>query len=206
MNREYVIWDGVMIALLIIDMQEVLFQGEPARFDAAGVIQRIDRLAAAVRAARGMVVFIQHEDKGAFKPGTEGWEILPALTRLDADVVVGKRACDAFYETGLDEMLTRAGVRQVIVTGCATDFCVDTTIRAAASRDFEVVVATDGHTTKDRPHLGAQAIIQHHNWMWANLILPEREVSVMPTVEILAWLESPRPDAEGANGSEQSIG
>ena len=51
-------------------------------------------------------------------------------------------------------------------TGSATDFCVDTTVRAAASRDYEVALIADGHTTRDRPHLEAAAIIQHHNWMW----------------------------------------
>ena len=178
-----------MIALLIVDMQNVLFQGEPARYDASGVIQRIERLAAAVRAVGGMVVFVQHEDDGPFEPGSEGWEILAALTRQDSDVVVGKGACDAFYQTGLADLLLDAGVRELIVTGCATDFCVDTTIRVAASLDFEVVVAGDGHTTKDRPHLGAEEIIRHHNWMWENLILPEREVKVMTTAEILTWLE-----------------
>lgn len=177
-----------MIALLIIDMQQACFQVEPARFDAVGVIQRIDRLAQAVRETGGMVIFVQHEDEGPYAPGSPGWRILPALTRLETDVVVGKQACDAFYKTALAELLLDAGVRQVIVTGCATDFCVDTTIRAAASLDFEVVVAADGHTTKDRPHLGAGEIIRHHNWMWENLILPDGEVKVVPTGDVLAWL------------------
>ncbi len=177
-----------MIAFLIVDMQKVLFQGNPPRYDAEGVIQRVNQIATAVREVGGMVVFVQHEDPGPFTPGTEGWEILPELTRLDADVVVGKQACDAFYETGLADLLVRVGVSQVIITGCATDFCVDTTIRAAASHDFEVVVAADGHTTRDRPHLKAEEIIRHHHWMWENLILPNREVKVMPTAEILAWL------------------
>jgi nicotinamidase-related amidase len=71
------------------------------------------------------------------------------------------------------------------VTGCATDFCVDTTVRAAASRDYEVVVVADGHTTRDRPHLDAASIIEHHNWMWENLILPRSQVRVVPTEELL---------------------
>jgi len=52
-----------MIALLIIDMQVGLFEGDPPRDDADGVIRRINEIARVVRAL-GMVIFIQHEDDG----------------------------------------------------------------------------------------------------------------------------------------------
>jgi nicotinamidase-related amidase len=80
----------------------------------------------------------------------------------------------------LADVLDRNGVEQIIVTGYATDFCVDTTIRAAASTNYQVGVVSDGHTTKDRLHLDAESIIRHHNWMWENLILPRDEAMVMP--------------------------
>ena len=50
------------IASIIIDMQVGLFENI-ARFDAEGVIQRINAISEAVRAASGAVIFIQHEDK-----------------------------------------------------------------------------------------------------------------------------------------------
>jgi len=157
-----------MIALLVIDMQVGLFEGDPPRDDADGVIRRINEVAKVVRATGGMVIFIQHEDDGGLKRDTQGWEILPILERTDTDLLVRKQACDSFYETELADLLEQHGARQLIITGCATDFCVDTTIRAAASRNYEVVVVKDGHTTKDRPHLDAKSIITHHNWMWEN--------------------------------------
>jgi len=157
-----------MIALLVIDMQVGLFEGDPPRDDADGVIRRINEVAKVVRATGGMVIFIQHEDDGGLKRDTQGWEILPILERTDTDLLVRKQACDSFYETELADLLEQHGARQLIITGCATDFCVDTTIRAAASRNYEVVVVKDGHTTKDRSHLDAKSIITHHNWMWEN--------------------------------------
>jgi nicotinamidase-related amidase len=179
-----------MRAMLVIDMQVGLFEGEPPRHDADGVVQRINAIARDVRATGGIVIFIQHEDDGALEQETEGWEILPSLERMDSDPLVRKQACDSFYETELDNLLEKQGVQQVIVTGCATDFCVDTTIRAAASRDYQVVVVADGHTTKDRPHLDAASIIRHHNWMWENLILPRNEVQVLPAASVIKWLQS----------------
>jgi nicotinamidase-related amidase len=181
-----------MIVLLIVDMQVGLFEGHPPRHDADGVVQRINAVARAVRAAGGGVVFIQHDDPrgGVLEPETAGWKILPVLERTHKDPVVRKRACDSFYETGLQDLLEKHGARQLIVTGCATDFCVDTTVRAAASRDYEVVVVADGHTTKDRPHLDAVSIIRHHNWMWENLILPTSQVKVLPAASIVSDLIS----------------
>ena len=48
-----------MDALLIVDMQVGLLSGEP-KHDLPGVIDRINRLAANVRAQSGLVIFIQH--------------------------------------------------------------------------------------------------------------------------------------------------
>ena len=69
---------------------------------------------------------------------------------------------------------------------------MDTTIRAAASRDYEVVVAEDGHTTADRPHVDAVSVIRHHNWLWENLIHPKVQVQVLPASRIIGQMSAPR--------------
>jgi hypothetical protein len=73
---------------------------------------------------------------------------------------------------------------------------MDTTVRAAASRDYEIVVVEDGHTTADRPHMDSVSVIRHHNWVWKNLILPRRQVTVLPATSVIAQIESnvPQPD------------
>jgi nicotinamidase-related amidase len=181
-----------MNALLVIDMQVGLFGEESPRHDAEGVVDRINALARAVRQAGGLVVFIQHDGPrgDTFEPGTDGWQLLPSLERLAGDPVVHKRACDAFYETDLSKLLQEHDARQLIVTGCATDFCVDTTVRAAASRDYELIVVEDGHTTADRPHVDAVSVMRHHNWVWQNLIHPKRRIDVLPTTGVISRLEA----------------
>jgi nicotinamidase-related amidase len=180
-----------VIALLVVDMQVGLFEGHLPRWDADGVIQRINAVAKAVRAVGGIVIFVQHDDPqgGILEPGTDGWKILPALERTDRDPVVRKQACDSFYETELPDILEHHNAQELIVTGCATDFCVDTTVRAAASRDYQVVVVADGHTTGDRPHLDAVSIIDHHNWMWENLILPRSQVKVLSAADLVRQIQ-----------------
>jgi len=181
-----------VVALLVIDMQVGLFDGSPSRYDADGVVDRINILSNAIRLSGGMVIFIQHDGPpgDTFEPGTAGWEILPALKRENKDIVVHKQACDAFCETGLSNILEGGHVKQLLVTGCATDFCVDTTIRAAMSLDYEVIVVEDAHTTADRPHLDAISVIRHHNWVWENLIHPRNSVKVVSTGNIIDGMQS----------------
>ncbi|WP_089934325.1 cysteine hydrolase family protein [Candidatus Entotheonella palauensis] len=175
-----------MNALLIIDLQ-VGAPDDPPRLDLARVMERINQLAQATRESDGLVIFIQHDGPPGHRlePQTPGWELLPELDRCPADVIVRKRASDAFYETGLDEVLKQHGVDQLLVTGCASEMCVDTAIRAAASRGYQVVAASDGHTTREKPHLDAAAIITHHNWVWEHLIMPDREVKVLSSSQLL---------------------
>ena len=173
------------ITMLVVDMQQGLFDQAP-RFDAAGVVERINRLTERVRAANGTVLFIQHDGPNGdpLEPGTWGWEILGTLDRSENDPVIRKTACDAFLGTGLADTLSRLKATTLVITGCATDFCVDTTLRSATSRGFDVLVPTDCHTTADRPHLDAETIIAHHNFMWENLILPGDPVKALPAGDI----------------------
>lgn len=177
-----------MVALLVIDMQVGSFVEPMPRHDAEGVVQRINALAEAVRASGGAVIFIQHDGPAGtpFEPGSDGWRLLPTLRREADDIVVHKRACDAFCETDLASVFAERALTRAIVSGCATDFCVDTTVRAALSLDYDVTVVEDGHTTADRPHADAATLIRHHNWVWENLIHPRRSVRVVPAERIVS--------------------
>lgn len=143
----------------------------PARpcADSDGVTSRIRDAADHVRRQGGRIIFVQHADQDA-PAGSGAWQIVPGLPLKTGDIKLDKTSCDAFAATSLAEQL--AGTRTLYVSGFATEFCVDTTIRAAASRGFQVVALADAHTTSDRPHLDAKAIIAHHNWIWAGMAVP----------------------------------
>lgn len=175
-----------MKALLVVDMQVGCFSGEPPRWDRDGVVGRINALARALRPL-GLVVFIQHTSAAdGYERGSESWKLLPTLDVLPGDSVVEKTACDSFLETNLEALLRERGVSELAVVGCATDFCVDTTVRSAASHGFEVVVPSDAHTTRDRPYAKAEVVRAHHNYVWADFLLPrQRKIRVLPTAALL---------------------
>ena len=173
-----------MDALIIVDMQVGLLNGAP-KHDLPGVIARIDRLAGAVRGRSGRVVWVQHCGPAGddFAPGEPGWAFLPELGRRADDLTVHKSFNDAFAGTTLADLLNSLAPDRLMVSGWATDFCVDATVRGAASRNYDVVAVADGHTLSDRPHLDAPAVIGHHNWVWANLIA-RRSIRVCPAAEL----------------------
>ena len=73
--------------LLVIDMQVALFAGS-TKWDAGGLMSRINRLARAIRRSGGHVIFVRHTaESGDFKADTPGWQILPELDVDEQDVL-----------------------------------------------------------------------------------------------------------------------
>ncbi|MBL8701891.1 MAG: cysteine hydrolase [Alphaproteobacteria bacterium] len=151
-------------ALLVIDVQRALFDPEPRPLDADAVIRRINGLAAAARAVRSPVIFVQHETAdGALVHGGEGWQLERRLEVQPDDQRLHKTTPDAFQRTGLERLLRKVGMTRVVICGYATEFCIDTTARRAAGLGFDVVLVADAHTTHDKPHATAEQIRLHHN-------------------------------------------
>lgn len=168
-------------ALIIIDMQRGVFATQ--RYDAAGLVVRLNRLARNIRENSGRVIWVQHQD-ATFKTGSAPWQLLPELDVQFEDIRMEKTACDGFYGSPLMRILTDLAPGRAIFTGCATDFCVDTTVRTATTAGLPVWVPSDGHTTSDRPHASAQTIIAHHNFIWSDILAVNGPVRVAPCREI----------------------
>ena len=173
-------------ALVIIDMQEGSFTPRTKRHDTAGLVARLNTLAGAVRSAGGAVIFVQHDGPAGdpHHPDESGWHLLPELDKRTGDLVVRKTACDSFLGTTLEDTLAANAIERVIVTGCATDYCVDTTVRSALALGYATVAPADGHTTSHRAHFAAQQIIAHHNSIWADFIAPGGPALVCACVDV----------------------
>ena len=174
-----------MDVIIVVDMQMGLLNGPP-KLDLQGVIGRINLLTAIVRKQSGKVIWVRHCGKAGegFERHTEGWSFLPELSRCPKDLVVEKTLNDPFVRTSLQETLARIAPDRVLVAGWATDSCVDATVRSAISNDYHVVVVSDGHTVSDRPHLDATTVIQHHHWVWGDLIT-NRSVRILTTNQLI---------------------
>jgi ureidoacrylate peracid hydrolase len=70
-------------------------------------------------------------------------DIVDELTPHAVDVVLYKTRYSGFYGTDLDGILRSRGVKSLIVTGCTTSICVESTIRDAMFRDYRCVLVED---------------------------------------------------------------
>ena len=176
-------------ALLVIDMQKGSFTPKTPRFDTYGVIKRINELSTLFRELNYPVIYIQHDGTGtgAFEKNATDWENLDDLKVESTDIRIDKYANDVFYKSELHSKLNELKVSELFMTGCATDFCVESTIQSALTKDYNITVVKDGHTTGDRPHLKAEQVIEHYNWVWQNMIPTNRQIKVETTEQILRF-------------------
>jgi nicotinamidase-related amidase len=79
-----------------------------------------------------------------YETGRESADIVPELAPAPDELIVAAHTYDKFYGTPLDLALRSRDVRYLIVTGVVTDICVNSTITAAATRDYRVTAVTDG--------------------------------------------------------------
>lgn len=167
-------------ALLIIDMQKGVVA---EAYDRDTVIANINALLDCARAAAVPVVWIQHHGD-ELPQGSEEWEYIPELARLDAEPLVHKAYGDSFEGTDLESLLAGAGIGRLVVAGAQTDACIRSTIHGAFTRGYDVILVGDAHTTDDLTQWGApapEAVIAHTNLYWRFQTAPGRTASVEET-------------------------
>jgi nicotinamidase-related amidase len=90
--------------------------------------------------------------------GMPGVQVMPQVWREGDWLVDTKKRYDCFIGTDLDFMLRAHGVNTLYVTGVNTNSCVLSTVAAACSRDYAVVVVEDCVDTMDGPALHDAAL------------------------------------------------
>jgi nicotinamidase-related amidase len=179
-------------ALVIIDVQNGLLDGrggdrpEETSHAMDATIGRIAGLLDRARAAGIPVIYIQHDGGPGHRlqPNTKAWEIRPEIAPKPGEPVIRKRASDAFFETPLNAELAALRVKRIVVAGCMTQYCVDTSVRRAVTLGYDVVLAADGHATADTGVLRFEQIVAHHNDVLDGFAAGGHAVRVCPISEI----------------------
>jgi nicotinamidase-related amidase len=166
-------------ALVVIDAQ-IGVVGEAYHHDE--VLSNITLLLDRARTSGTLVIYVQHNEPkgGELEPATPKWPLHPAVAPRDGEPVVQKASLDSFHETRLQAELEARGITRLVITGGQTQYCVDTTVRRAVAAGYDVLLASDAHTTEDSETLSAEQIIAFSketlNGFWAG----ERQVRVQP--------------------------
>jgi nicotinamidase-related amidase len=147
--------DPKVTALVLIDLQKGVVGRQLGPHAAADVVRNGVKLADALRAKGGLVIFVRvkvtevlslpvdapHPRPANIPP--EASELVEELHVQPGDVVITKRQWGAFYGTDLEQQLRRRQIRTVVMGGIATNIGVESTAREAMDRGYEQVFAED---------------------------------------------------------------
>jgi nicotinamidase-related amidase len=97
-------------------------------------------------------------------PGTPGHEFVADLRPLPHELVVQKYRSSAFWGTNLELLLRSNGIETVIVGGCTTEGCVESTARDAMFCDHYVVIAEDCVGSDDKEQHDASMLLMRHRF------------------------------------------
>lgn len=150
-------------AFVVIDLQKGLLGLSAAPYPVAQVLDNSVRIARTLAAAGGTLVLVRAhfgEDWGAAPQGRTDspmtvppgmpadWaDLAPELTAVRPHIVITKRQWSAFFGTELDLQLRRRGITHMIVSGLATNFGVESTVRDGWQHNYTVVTAEDACST-----------------------------------------------------------
>lgn len=165
--------DPARTALIVVDMQNAFMLPGVAFAPiktAPEIVPNINRLAQALRAAGGTVVWIvttytkevetewstyyglstpTHGAKrsAALTKGSKGHQIWASLEVDPEDPIVEKKRFSAFIQgsSELDKVLSERGIDTLLITGTVTGVCCELTARDAMMLNYKVVMVTDGN-------------------------------------------------------------
>lgn len=175
---------------MVIDMQDDM---RPLMHRPARTIAVIAELSARARAMDVPVITVRQRGCG---------DVLPELAPHAGEPVVTKSSADAFLDTDLGSTLTRLAVTELLITGFATENCVETTARRSLSEGYDLTLVSDAHTTSLRPAGSAFAppdqAIAHHNEIYRHIDFPARSIRVLPAAEVDFGVPSSRGGVRGS--------
>ena len=199
-------------AHVVVDLQNgFMAPGEPVETPAArDIVPNVNRISAALRAAGGLVVYIQNtidakakaewsnwftymsgekrRDRmdASFAEGSFGHALWPELEVLPGDLRVLKRRFGAFVpgSSDLQAVLQARNIDTLIITGTATNVCCESTARDAMMLNYKVIFVSDGTATNND---------DEHNATLGNMLAMFADV--MSTSEVVGVLSKAKSQA-----------
>lgn len=159
---------GAKTALVVIDLQNAfMLPGMPVEVPAAReIVPNVNRLASAVRAAGGQVLWIKMclegqrelwrvffdgdprpETLKQLTPGSHGFELHAGLDVQPADAVLIKNRFSAFIQgsSPIDGHLRERSIDTVIIAGTLTNVCCESSARDAMMLGYRLIFVADAN-------------------------------------------------------------
>ncbi|MBK19779.1 MAG: hypothetical protein CMM52_13175 [Rhodospirillaceae bacterium] len=203
--------DPAKTALIVIDMQNVWLQEGMNGYSpyCAGAAPATNKLCKAMRAAGSKVYWVRAiygddapktwsaymeylspEDVSRMidgltdgRPGAEIWD---GMDVQPEDEIVIKNRFSAFIRgsSDLEDRLHAAGIDTLVMTGVATDVCVESTTRDAHMLNFRTMVVSDATATRsDEAHNASLSAMFNH---FADIFTSDEIIDLLPQEKLAA--------------------
>jgi nicotinamidase-related amidase len=160
-------------ALLVIDVQSAWLTSRALTTDRVLVQEKVAGIADAARAAGVPIIFVI-DIAYRYRFTDEQLELAEPLEVLTGDHVVEKMHPNAFLETSLADVLHDLGVTTLLITGYASQACVQETVHGGRLQSFEIIIVEDGHSGGQG---GTMAAIWNDMWRREGLqVIPSAEI------------------------------
>ena len=196
-------------ALIVIDMQNVWLQEGMAAYSpyCTGAVPATNKLCKAMRSAGSKVYWVRAiygddapktwsaymeylspEDVERMldgltdgRPGAEIWE---GMDVQPEDVITAKTRFSAFIRNSsdLERRLREDGIDTLVITGIATDVCVESTTRDAHMLNFRTIVVSDATATRsDEAHNASLSAMFNH---FADIFTSDEIIEMLPNTKV----------------------
>lgn len=151
--------------LLIVDVQEGLMDDHPTNEDI--FIKNVKELIKLWRNQNKQIIFVRHQDKDDLIPDSKRWQIYHELSIHSDDKIIDKKFNSAFLQTDLDSYLQSKQIKNIVLVGMQTEFCVDATCKSAFEHGYQVFIPKDTVTTFDNIYMsGEQTNTYYYEKIW----------------------------------------
>jgi len=158
-------------ALLVIDVQNAMIHVDEPVYHASETIENIQKIIKKARLSNIPVIYIQHNELGSeFEYGKVTWQIANEVKPYEDDVLIHKTSPDSFKKTSLKQVLDSLMIKDLVVVGMQTDYCINATSLNALKLGYNVTIIKDAHSTWGVRNLTAEMIIEKHHKLWLNKI------------------------------------
>jgi ureidoacrylate peracid hydrolase len=173
--------EAAKTALIVVDLQNAFMQAGVAHAlceMAPRIVPAVNRLAASLRDAGGTIVWVRttatpqslqdwsvyyelltpaarQKRLQALAAGSSGHALWPELDVQAQDLIVTKLRYSAFIQgsSDLEPQLRARGIDTVLIAGCVTNTCCESTARDAMMCNFKTIMVSDGNAAgNDQEH------------------------------------------------------
>ncbi len=110
------------------------------------------RIASLLRDGREMNAMQKRSKTLVASLGSKETEILEEIAPLEDELIINKGSSGVFNGTAFDQILRNMGITNLVFCGVGTNYCVETSVRDAGDRNFNVVMLSDGCAARNAEH------------------------------------------------------